>query len=1067
MPDAPGASLDASAEAAAPDRARGDAAGTVLHANVSELATTGGDGNAIDTPAREQIPVSDEVLARRLAEELNTTGRKRRAPEPVFVPAPLSGPGGKGKTRTKGPKPRSTGRADSTSIGRVKHRPRTKKPRAPKAGREPEDFSEGLLRDDDAMDPETTPRSRASPEASGSLGSDSDDSDDERPLCDVAWRARVPEKELAPPDGYEAGDLVWARLSHRKSAGSIPSDSLSVDTTRTIDDANALWWPGRVWKLRNCQHIEKLWRNRGAPPSTRVALVRCFGDGSFAWAKAEALAPFHVPGDGITDGIDHGSLGTYGRDGRDALSDALRVPERGSEGTSDGTPRTRVGDAEDELVRKAVRIRERHDAFAARLLAMATRQSAPKKKGKHGVRVVASVARKALEEVEEACMGGWVPAWSASEGEDESGEEDGGDEETAATKKKKGGAREALPVDPRHAARAYEPREDGEKDGLTPDWVIDAGCRVFELNLPTIEAPIIRGLLDPCTNSKRRPNIPAEKTYDKADDGLKQENSWKGFHVILNPSYESSVQWRFINRAINEVEWGFCPGILLVCRNSTDTSYFQRLLPFPRVFLRRDAVMFKDYDHTPIGFGIAVFCLVSPVVPKTTKLAVYRRFFDEFHHAGEFNVPFDAAFMEEAAFERLTDRLHVAAATRFRDSWVACDKCDRWREIPPTQSLAQIGASATWRCAFAHPAQGCAAPLTDRELKAFSVAAKGHALALRAEKRGTDIRNGAAEEAEAAAPALPGAPDPRTPGAASAPDARASDAEDGFAGASGWRKVEKTEDDTRDAGESDAETETETETTETRERESGAPIPNATPTERRPTDPPTRSPPVGGDPVGGDPTEPLWLDEVFLRGGRKRFALGPRSSAPVRPRADARRERERRERRAARRDGDGLDGLRLSLSAAEDARLTDFERERLANVRRNRAKLASMFGRRKRKTAGAKLAEDGGAEDPRALADRLERAAAEASSALAVATRALKEADAACAKATAASEPSIARARRAAAAAAVAEKEARASESAALDARAEALAARAVVERLAVLADHAEARCDAAAQAAG
>ena len=284
--------------------------------------------------------------------------------------------------------------------------------------------------------------------------------------------------------------------------------------------------------------------------------------------------------------------------------------------------------------------------------------------------------------------------------------------------------------------------------------------------------------------------------------------------------------------------------------------------------------------------------------------------------------------------------------------------------------------------------------------------------------------------------------------------------------------MEKTEDDTRDAGtESDAETETETtETREiTKERKSGAPRPNATPTERRPTDPPTRSLFVGVDPT---PTEPLWLDEVSLRGGRKRFALGPRSSAPVRPRADARRERERRERRllAARRDGDGLDGLdglRLSLSAAEDARLTDFERERLANVRRNRAKLASMFGRRKRKTAGANLAEDGGAEDPRALADRLERAAAEASSALAVATRALKEADAACAKATAASEPSIARARRAAAAAAVAEKEARASESAALDARAEALAARAVVERLAVLADHAEARCDAAAQAAG
>jgi len=1045
MPDAPGASLDASAEAAAPDRARGDAAGTVLHANVSELATTGGDGNAIDTPAREQIPVSDEVLARRLAEELNTTGRKRRAPEPVFVPAPLSGPGGKGKTRTKGPKPRSTGRADSTSIGRVKHPPRTKKPRAPKAGREPEDFSEGLLRDDDAMDPETTPRSRASPEASGSLGSDSDDSDDERPLCDVAWRARVPEKELAPPDGYEAGDLVWARLSHRKSAGSIPSAT-------AIDDANALWWPGRVWKLRNCQHIEKLWRNRGAPPSTRVALVRCFGDGSFAWAKAEALAPFHVPGDGITDGIDHGSLGTYGSDGRDRRDPVS--PERGSEGTSDGNG-TRVGDAEDELVRKAVRIRERHDAFAARLLAMATRQSAPKKKGKHGVRVVASVARKALEEVEEACMGGWVPAWSASEGEDESGEEDGGDEETAATKKnkngdgrrKKGGAREALPVDPRHAARAYEPREDGEKDGLTPDWVIDAGCRVFELNLPTIEAPIIRGLLDPCTNSKRRPNIPAEKTYDKADDGLKQENSWKGFHVILNPSYESSVQWRFINRAINEVEWGFCPGILLVCRNSTDTSYFQRLLPFPRVFLRRDAIMFKDYDHTPIGFGIAVFCLVSPVASKATKLATYRRFFDEFHHAGEFNVPFDAAFMEEAAFERLTDRLHVAAATRFRDSWVACDKCDRWREIPPTQSLAQIGASATWRCGFAYPSQGCAAPLTDRELKAFSVARKGHALALKADKNGTDIRNGdptgAREVLDSARPspfALPAALAPR--------DAEESRSEDGAS--EGWRKVEKTEDDTRDAGDrTDLDEETEEDALRSTTRGEAS-----TTTKKTPTDPTTGP---ATDPPPPPPRDPMdaWLDEVSLRGGRKRFAL---HEAPIRPREEKARKK-RTHRKPGVGDGDGS-------SAATDARLTDFERVRAANVARNRETLASMFGGAKTPAARAD-ATDAAAEDPRALADRLERAAAEASSALAVATRALKTADATCAKAEAASEASVARARRAAASAAVAEKEARASESEALDARAEALAARAVVERLAALADEAEARCDAAAQAAG
>ena len=89
------------------------------------------------------------------------------------------------------------------------------------------------------------------------------------------------------------------------------------------------------------------------------------------------------------------------------------------------------------------------------------------------------------------------------------------------------------------------------KHGLTPDWIIDAGCRVFGLAMPTAERPIIMGLLDPCTNDKRLPNIPAEKTFDKSQDGLLQCNEWKGFHVILNPAYEAQVQWRFINRAIN------------------------------------------------------------------------------------------------------------------------------------------------------------------------------------------------------------------------------------------------------------------------------------------------------------------------------------------------------------------------------------------------------------------------------------------------------------------------------------------------------------------------------------
>jgi hypothetical protein len=65
---------------------------------------------------------------------------------------------------------------------------------------------------------------------------------------------------------------------------------------------------------------------------------------------------------------------------------------------------------------------------------------------------------------------------------------------------------------------------------------------VFELERPTAEVPYIKGLLDPCTNSKLAPNIPAEKLYDKQDNGLKLSNSWEGFSVLLNPDYRAQAR---------------------------------------------------------------------------------------------------------------------------------------------------------------------------------------------------------------------------------------------------------------------------------------------------------------------------------------------------------------------------------------------------------------------------------------------------------------------------------------------------------------------------------------------
>jgi hypothetical protein len=78
--------------------------------------------------------------------------------------------------------------------------------------------------------------------------------------------------------------------------------------------------------------------------------------------------------------------------------------------------------------------------------------------------------------------------------------------------------------------------EEVERMGLTPDWLIAAAAfQVFKLERPHAQRPYIKNLLDPCTNSKLAPNIPAEVLYDKKDDGLKLCNSWAGYHILLNP----------------------------------------------------------------------------------------------------------------------------------------------------------------------------------------------------------------------------------------------------------------------------------------------------------------------------------------------------------------------------------------------------------------------------------------------------------------------------------------------------------------------------------------------------
>ncbi|KAK9867491.1 hypothetical protein WJX84_009338 [Apatococcus fuscideae] len=259
-----------------------------------------------------------------------------------------------------------------------------------------------------------------------------------------------------------------------------------------------------------------------------------------------------------------------------------------------------------------------------------------------------------------------------------------------------------------------------ERMGLTPDWIIQAAAHgLFKLERPSEEQPYIKGLLDPCTNSKIAPNIPAEKLYDKQDNGLKLSNSWSGYHIILNPDFSANVQWRFVNRAIDEVENQRVPGVLLMVRNSTDTAYFQRLRPYPRILLRRLAARFKDYDKSPIGFGIVVFCIV-----KDNCREMYERFYEAFAQMGEPNIPIDKELMQSAEFYALLDRLRQHAEEHQRDHWIQCSLCAKWRIISYDTMVA--ARDDDWTCKQLRPPYtSCRTLQTKRETFGGRYAAGG------------------------------------------------------------------------------------------------------------------------------------------------------------------------------------------------------------------------------------------------------------------------------------------------------------------------------------------------------
>lgn len=101
--------------------------------------------------------------------------------------------------------------------------------------------------------------------------------------------------------------------------------------------------------------------------------------------------------------------------------------------------------------------------------------------------------------------------------------------------------------------------------------------------------------LDPCSNSKEKPNIPAGTHYTKADDGLSQE--WFG-RVYVNPPYGRVIQ-EWTDKAADEYEAGNLEAAILLVPARTDTAWMARLRAYPRCFVRGRLKFSNSPDAAP------------------------------------------------------------------------------------------------------------------------------------------------------------------------------------------------------------------------------------------------------------------------------------------------------------------------------------------------------------------------------------------------------------------------------------------------------------------------------------
>jgi len=88
--------------------------------------------------------------------------------------------------------------------------------------------------------------------------------------------------------------------------------------------------------------------------------------------------------------------------------------------------------------------------------------------------------------------------------------------------------------------------------------------------------------LDPCSNSKESPNVPAKYHYTKSDDGLSKK--WFG-RVYMNPPYGDEIP-KWVGKLVDTFESGEVKEAIALLPARTDTAWFNQVCSYTICFVR-------------------------------------------------------------------------------------------------------------------------------------------------------------------------------------------------------------------------------------------------------------------------------------------------------------------------------------------------------------------------------------------------------------------------------------------------------------------------------------------------